>query len=237
MKWNVCCYAFTQNSLYTALEDAVKPGNFQRVVQAVRKVSGFNEEKHLYETPGLALKLGHTLNKICDSIQCRALMAEDEELIWSTEMFKKLYTSKWSELVSHIALNTLRDAKYNKPSTLPLTEDVQILHQYLLKSAENALFNFNEVATPQNYAQLPQVTLVQIIGFNCRPAGEVSKDGSQKFSPKRQHKTPRRCFHGLVKGWTEAVRLFQQNQNYGIKGQKGYSSPNTKCGGCTLTLD
>lgn len=113
------------------LEDTVKPANFQRVVQAVKKVSGFDEEKHLYQKPSLVLKLGHTLHKIVDIIHCRALMAEDEELIRYTDIFKKLYTSRWPELVSHSALNTLSDAKYNKPSTLPFTEDVQILHLYL----------------------------------------------------------------------------------------------------------
>lgn len=103
------------------------------VVQAVKSVSGFDEEKHSYATPSLALKLGQTLKKISDTIHCRELMAEDEELIRSTDTFKKLYTSKWSEFVSHSALNTLSDSIYNKPSTLPFTEDVQILHRYLLQ--------------------------------------------------------------------------------------------------------
>ncbi|XP_055019964.1 uncharacterized protein LOC129411849 isoform X2 [Boleophthalmus pectinirostris] len=122
------------------LEEAVKPVNFQRVVQAVKKVAGFDEEKQLYGTPSLALKLGHTLKKICDIIHCRALVVEDEELCKSTDRFKKLYASKWSELVPHSALNTLSDAKYNKPSTLLFTEDVQILHQYLEKSCRKCLF-------------------------------------------------------------------------------------------------
>lgn len=131
------------------LEEAVKPANFQRVVQAVKKVSGFDEEKHSYQKPSLALKLGHTLQKIADIIHCRALMAEDEELTRSTDIFKKLYTSRWSEAVSHSALNTLSDAKY-KPSTLPFTEDVQILNQYLEKSAESAFCSFPPLRTMLN---------------------------------------------------------------------------------------
>lgn len=122
------------------LEEAVKPAHFQRVAQAVKKAAGFDEEKQVYGTPSLALKLGHTLNKICDIIYCRAFMTEDEELAKSTDIFKKLYTSKWSEFVSHSALNTLSDAKYNNitqhKSTFPFPKDVKILHQYLEKSAE-----------------------------------------------------------------------------------------------------
>ena len=136
-------------------------------------MSGSDEEKHSFLTPSLALKLGHSLHKISDIIHCTALMAEDEDRIRSTDIFKKLYTSKWSELVSNGALNTLSDAKYNKPSTLPFTEDIQILQQYLVKSAEEAFCNMKEVATSQNYAQLAKVTLAQIIVFNLRRAGEV----------------------------------------------------------------
>ncbi|KAI9541835.1 hypothetical protein NQZ68_026296 [Dissostichus eleginoides] len=98
-------YECREFSVYN-LEEAVKPANFQRVVQAVKKVSGFDDKHHTYSTPSLALKLGHTLLKISDIIHCRALMAEDDELIKSTKMFQKLYTSKWSEFVSHSALNT-----------------------------------------------------------------------------------------------------------------------------------
>ncbi|XP_044063230.1 uncharacterized protein LOC122881284 [Siniperca chuatsi] len=163
------------------LEEAVKPANFQRVVQAVKKVSGFDEEKHSYLTPSLALKLGHTLQKISNIIHCRALMAEDEELIRSTEIFKKLHTSKWPELVSHRALNTLSDAKYNKPSTLPFTEDVQILHRYLEKSVESAFCNLKEEATAQNYAQLAKLHLHKSLCSIEDVLGGF-KNAPQKFS-------------------------------------------------------
>ncbi|KAL3999238.1 PRA1 family protein 2 [Sarotherodon galilaeus] len=116
-----------------------------------------------------------------DIIHCRALMTEDEALIKSTDAFKKLYVSKWFEMVSHRALNTLSEAKFNKPSTLPFTEDVCILHHYLQKSAESAFCSLENEATAQNYAQLAQVTLSQIIVFSRRRSGEVSKMRLKSF--------------------------------------------------------
>lgn len=89
------------------LEDAVRPAKFHMVIQAVKNVSGFDEEKHRYQTPSLALKVGHSLQKTCDIIHCIALMA------------------KWSELVSYTALTTLNEGHFNKPSNLAFTEDVQ----------------------------------------------------------------------------------------------------------------
>lgn len=202
------------------LEDAVKPANFQRVVQAVKKVSGFDEEKHSYQKPSLALKLGHTLQKIADIIHCRALMAEDEELIRYTDIFKKLYTSRWSELVSHSALNTLTDAKYNKPSTLPFTEDVQILHQYLEKSAESAFCSLKEEATTQNYAQLAKLTLAQIIVFNRRRAGEVSKMRLKSFHERDNTKLHEDVALGLSKTEQKLCNYFSRIEIMGKRGRK-----------------
>lgn len=151
--------------IYT-LEDAVRPANFHVVIQAVKNVSGFDEEKDCYQTPSLALKLGHSLQKICDIVHCRALMAEDSELIKSTQTFKTLYTTKWSELVSHTALTNLNEGHFNKPSTLPFTEVVQRLHQHLEKTAGLASENLGKMPTPQVYGELCKATLAKIILFN-----------------------------------------------------------------------
>ncbi|KAL0973531.1 hypothetical protein UPYG_G00205510 [Umbra pygmaea] len=161
-------------SLYT-LEDAVRPANFHMVIQAVKEVSGFDEVNHSYKTPSLALKLGHSLQKICDILHCRALMAGDSELIKSTKTFKTLYSTKWSELVSHTALTTLNEGHFNKPSTLPFTEDVQRLHLHLEKTASLASENLGKKPTPQVYAELCKATMAKIILFNRRRGGEVAK--------------------------------------------------------------
>ncbi|KAL7846113.1 hypothetical protein AOLI_G00243050 [Acnodon oligacanthus] len=170
----------SESSIYN-LEEAVKPANFSKVIEAVKKVSGYDEEKNCYQTPSLALKLGHTLQKVCEIIHCRALMAEDEEFIKSTDTFKKLYTTKWSEMISHTALSPLNEAKFNKPSTLPFTHDVQLLHKHLETTANAASENLKKAPSPQSYAKLAKTTLARIIVFNRRRAGEVSKMQLKSF--------------------------------------------------------
>lgn len=68
-----------------SFEDAVKPNNFYKIIGAVKTVAGYDEEKHSYSTPSLALKLGHSFKKICDDILCRAISAENEILIKAAE--------------------------------------------------------------------------------------------------------------------------------------------------------
>ncbi|KAL1252247.1 hypothetical protein QQF64_020043 [Cirrhinus molitorella] len=104
-----------------------------------------------------------------------ALMAEDGEVIKSTKAFKKLYDTKWSELVSHTALTTLNEGRFNKPSTLLFTEDVQRLYQHLENAVNSASESLKQMASPQVYGELCKATLAKIILFNRRRGGEVAK--------------------------------------------------------------
>lgn len=86
-----------------------------------------------------SLKLGHSLKKIRDIIICGAIAAEDEKMISAAERFQSL--------ISHTALATLNKSKFNKPSTIPLTQDVQMFHQYLEKKSD-AVQNLKEHESP-----------------------------------------------------------------------------------------
>lgn len=108
-------------------------------------------------------------------------MTENEGLIKSTEAFKSLYSTKWCALVSHSALNTLSEKKFNKPSTLPFTQDVQLLHTHLEQSAKAAFDKLKKEASPQSYADLVKDTLAQTIVFNRRRVGEVLKMHLKNF--------------------------------------------------------
>ena len=169
-----------------SFEEAVKPNHFYKIIGAVRAVAGYDEEKHSYCTPSLALKLGHSLKKIGDIILCRAIAAEDEDLIKAAERFTQLCTKQWATQVSHTALATLSKAKFNKPSTIPFTEDVQLLHKYLEDKSADAIENLKDHDSPQAYAELARVTLTQIIVFNRRRAGEVSKMTLESFKKRDQ---------------------------------------------------
>ncbi|XDV16124.1 hypothetical protein PO909_015963 [Leuciscus waleckii] len=206
-------------SIYS-LEEAVKPANFHRLIGAVQRVSGYDDESHSYQCPSLALKLGHSLNKICEIIHCRALMSEDKELIASTETFKKLYSSKWSEMISHSALVTLNEAKFNKPSTLPFTQDVQCLHQFLEKTAHTAFLKLKETGSPQSYAELAKATLTKIIVFNRRRAGEVSKMPLKGFKERDSTSLHDDVAMGLSKFEQKLCSHFSRVEIRGKRGRK-----------------
>lgn len=45
--------------------------------------------------------------------------------------FQEVYNERWNEIISSTALCNINEAKWNVPTLMPYTEDVQKLHQFL----------------------------------------------------------------------------------------------------------
>ncbi|KAM3612304.1 uncharacterized protein V6R79_006508 [Siganus canaliculatus] len=208
------------NSALFSFEDAVRPNNFYKIVEAVKCLSGYDEESHSCKIPSLALKLGHSLNKIADIILCRAIAAEDDTLTKAIERFKKLYTSEWAERVSHGALASLNKSKFNKPSTLPFAKDVQLLHKYLEKKSAEAFDKLKNEESPQTYTDLARVTLAQLIVFNRRRAGEVSKMTLDCFMSRDQTELHGDIAAGLSLFEQQMSKHFSRVEIMGKRGRK-----------------
>ncbi|XP_056088670.1 uncharacterized protein LOC130087901 [Rhinichthys klamathensis goyatoka] len=203
-----------------SFEDAVKPNNFYKVIEAVKDVAGYDEKSHSYKTPSLALKLGHSLNKIGDIILCRAIAAEDDGMTKAAERFKRLCSSEWAEHVSHAALATLNKSKFNKPSTIPFTHDVQLLHQHLEKKSADAFESLKNHESSQTYAELAKVTLAQVIIFNRRRAGEVSKMTLECFRKRDQTELHDDIAVSLSPFEQKMAKHFSRVEIMGKKGRK-----------------
>ena len=200
--------------------DALKPTNFDRVIEAVKDVAGYDEEKHCYRTPSLALKLGRSLKKIGNIILSRAISAEDDVTIKAAERFTRLCTKEWATLVSHTPLDTLSKSKFNKPSTIPFTQDVQLLNHYLEKKSADAVENLKKHESPQMYAELARVTLMQIIVFNRRCAGEVSKMTLESFMKREQTELHEDMAVGLSLFEQKLAKHFSRVEIMGKGGRK-----------------
>ncbi|KAL7879682.1 hypothetical protein SRHO_G00019360 [Serrasalmus rhombeus] len=164
------------------MEDFVDPANFMHVITAIRKVCGYDEEKCTYQRPSLALKLGHSLQKIASLVSFQAMMDKDTERAEKARNFSDMYAARWGELISSHALRTQREVKWNAPLVLPFTEDVKMLHLYLDQKQEEFFQKLSADASSKNWTLLAKVTLAQTILFNRRREGEVSKMALTSFA-------------------------------------------------------
>ncbi len=158
-----------------SIKDFFIPTNFYHVIKAVKDTSGFRDEDEVFGIPSLALKLGHNLKKMATIAECEAMIAGDEKDVQNVKMFQQMYNTKWNEFVSASALKTLNEAKWNSPELLPFTEDVKKMHIHLSNQTKLYQEKLKLEKIQKNWSSLAQVTLCNVIVFNHRRAGEVSK--------------------------------------------------------------
>lgn len=167
-------------------EDLVMPSNFPHVIQAVRAVAGYDLKSNSYKIPSLALKLGHSLAKVAGIVQCNAIIEKRHAVAESAKQFSTLYEKKWAESISSAALGTLQQAKWNKPQVLPFTQDVSLLHKFLAAESAECINDLEKNPTFTSYGNLAQVTLAQVVLFNRKRQGEVSKMELEVFTSRNQ---------------------------------------------------
>ncbi|XP_039978355.1 LOW QUALITY PROTEIN: uncharacterized protein LOC120786776 [Xiphias gladius] len=155
-------------------EEAIRPENFHRVVEAVRELAGFNEEINSCKRPSLILKLGNSLKKIGDIKFARALKEDaDREMIHEAETFMKLCAKEWSSTPPSKSV-------LNSPSTKPFTHDVQLFYQCMEKTAASAIKSLTMYESPPVYNALLRVTVAKVSILN-KNVFEVSKVTLQSF--------------------------------------------------------
>ena len=87
-------------------------------------IAGFDESKHSYKTPSLAIKIGHSIKKCAWIVKANALEEGDKQSAGKADAFHQLCDFKWETYVSTHAYRTLYQGKRNSPQVLPSNSDV-----------------------------------------------------------------------------------------------------------------
>lgn len=156
------------------MEDFIDPKKYMETVKAVKFTCGYENESNRFLIPSLANKLGNSLVKISKLLKAKGLISNNEKLVKDASNFEAVHQEKWHELISAAALRNIREAKWNKPSVMPFTKDVQKLHAHL-NHEQDKWHNFlSESPSTNVWKELAKVCLVQLILFNRRREGEVA---------------------------------------------------------------
>ncbi|XP_067357520.1 uncharacterized protein [Channa argus] len=162
-------------ALVKTIKDLIKPEKYNHVVTAARCLAGFSDETGRYQRPSLARKVGHSLHSLAMFLKSEGLKNKDKQTVKDAEDFAQLYQESWKFDIASQALTQLDQTKWNSPQLLPFTQDVQNLHCYLSGKQRKQLNALKEEPSPSNWKDLARVTLAQVILFNRRRAGEVSR--------------------------------------------------------------
>lgn len=120
-------------------------------------------------------KVGPRLHALAMYIKSEGLKIQDKIAAQNADEFAQLYQESWKFDIASQALTQLDQAKWNSPQLLPFTEDVQNLHCYLAEKQQEHLTALKEEVSASKWKDLAKVTLAQVILFNRRREGEVSR--------------------------------------------------------------
>ncbi|XP_033646694.1 uncharacterized protein LOC117305914 [Asterias rubens] len=202
-----------------SLESFINPRCLTDIVSAVHDLAGFDEERHDYKVPSLALKIGHTFNKCAVIVKSLALESEDKDKGARADDFKELCESNWEVRVSTHAHRTLSEAKRNNPTTLPTNADIVRMTKYLKDVGAQQVNCLNDgKENPRDaWNLLNETTLCQAILFNRRRQGEVSKMKLSDYTKKHRAKPDGMCI--LSKLEQSLCKMFEIVEVVGKRGR------------------
>ena len=114
----------------------------------------------------------------------KALREKDDGLFQDQKYLEKPMVSEWDKCISHHSLSTPHRRKFNQIELLPLTKDLEIVHNYLLNQITTLSETLREVPTLQVWKQLAEATLTRLIIFDKHCGGEASKPLISSFKPR-----------------------------------------------------
>lgn len=162
-----------------SFEEAMKPKNFSKLVEAVREFTGFSEERKRCHRPNLLLQLVKSLKVIGDIKYARAVKEDaDKETIQEAEKFLALCAGEWSGF-------TLSNLNENSAATIPFTRDVQLVYQHMEKTAASAVKSLTMFESAPVYNALVRVTLAQISVLN-KNVSDISNVTLQSFMERQE---------------------------------------------------
>ena len=207
------------------LTDVIVPARFSNVaVAATRKLCKFNVETNTYETPSLAMKLGHLLKKCARIKKSDSLISGNEMDEKDADGFLTLLQNDWTDAISSRALQTLKENKLTSTEpVVPLTEDIMTLQNYLKSQTATLEEALDKSFTKQDYDELNQITLARVVLFNRRRGGETQRVTLKAYQSKLlTPSTPEEIVESLSPVEKMMCKTFSRIQ---IRGKKGRTVP------------
>jgi len=171
------------------LRTVISPVHFKSVVAAVKAVSGYNSDSHQYAAPSTAIHLGHDVKKCAELLISMAIQETDSVTAKQAQKFLGLCSSDWKYEISGGARREIQAKTFNNPKLLPMTSDVMKLTTCIRqKQAESFVVvkqKNNDSNFIQSFKMLTDATLAQLILFNRRRQGEVSKLTVKQYTDNR----------------------------------------------------
>ncbi|EFN69585.1 hypothetical protein EAG_07978, partial [Camponotus floridanus] len=151
------------------------PTKYEQCIKAVNKLAQFDEKTWTYTTPSIA-SLGTLIKQVGKILRSMCIKKQDFNKQIVVENFLKLFEEDYPVTVNKIVFETQGHRKRQKNIVLPSINDIKIFNAYLKTERSKALeFLQTNGFSIQAWRMLAETTLISIMIFNRRRAGELER--------------------------------------------------------------
>nr|CAI5837651.1 unnamed protein product [Callosobruchus analis] len=157
------------------LASLLSPEYFDTVMIAVNHMAGFDSNTYTYRTPATAADIGTTLKKCAKLFITICIKNKDSEKKLDAEDFLKVFEEDFGTYVNKTVTETQLLMKRQKKVTLPSTECIGKFFKYIEHKRRVCYNLLREKFQIDLWKELASYTLISILIFNRKRAGEAER--------------------------------------------------------------
>lgn len=161
--------------------DILEPTNYQKVLEAVRVMVGYNGKTQKMDAASLSLQMGTQLKHVC--MAARTLLIKRDPILPVTDYsvklkaikeFRSLVEERWKFDMGSISLKNLNENKNRKVKNLPTTSDIIRFRTHLYNTANSAVKKLQNYPDDiSSFKELSEAVLTLAILHNRKRQGDV----------------------------------------------------------------
>ena len=166
-----------QKQPQVSLSELLTPAMFDIVVATAKALTTDKEVPAL----NLARTIGHLLRHVVMVKSGQALRENDETKQKQAADFRRLLDAEWNCRVNSTAVKQLNAEKRSKVLSIPLTEDLVRVRNYICNAMKEVQTKLTKNANPADWIRLAKLAMSRLIMFNKRRRAEVKDLKVQQF--------------------------------------------------------
>ncbi|XP_057310698.1 uncharacterized protein LOC130648660 [Hydractinia symbiolongicarpus] len=220
----------------------IKPQYFDDVCECTKLLAGYKSQNAdgemapCFETPSLPLKLGYTLDSVCNLLHGYGLRTNDDVLIKNAINFLKLYQTEWPVRISSASLWTLAENKFNKTDVLPLTSDLLKLKVFCEKEIVRLCADLKKNVTVDVWRQLAEIVITRLTVFNKRRGNEPASILLKRYAARNDRE---KIMHDDIADSLSPIekKLIDRLEIVHVRGKRGRQVPTLLTADCVAAID
>lgn len=167
--------------------DVFQPRNYDSVLDAVRKVAIFLPETKTFQHPAVGSTLGTLIKQLAEVLRTEYIKREDRDKQLQVDSFLNLLSEDYGTSINRVVTETQTQQHRRKVVTLPTTEDIKTLYDYIVSERAKYLSQVNTKFSLDAWKKLGEATLLSLLIFNRRRPGEIERLYIEDY----------RCYRGI----------------------------------------